>query len=111
MNVHVKKGNIMGLARGSICWKDIGGVKKRMCDTDQGPKFQCPNIATKLLIEPNGDVIYACGVECFSILQENEEGMRAVRRLGTTSSGFEIYVVDENNELRGLSPRTISYEM
>jgi hypothetical protein len=87
----------MNLARGSICWKDIDGVKQRMCDTDLGPDFQCSGVAAKLLIESDGDVYYACSDRCFAIIREHREHdqIRAVRHLGNTPSGIEIYVVAE----------------
>jgi hypothetical protein len=87
----------MNLARGSICWRDFDGVKKRICDVDNGsPDFQCPNAATKMVIGPNGDVIYACSEACLRAVLlwgADEDGPpRQVHRIAITPGGIGVYL-------------------
>ena len=84
------------LARGSVCWHDFDGVRRRICDLDNGPpKFQCPNPATAVLIVDNGDHWYVCSDGCLNHARKNEvtDDLSPVALLGQTPSGFKIYTV------------------
>lgn len=85
----------MNFARGLICWRDFDGVKKRICDRDNGPpEFQCPDAATKILINDRGDSIHACSEDCLRFLVPwafNDEP-REIELVATTRDGIEVYV-------------------
>ena len=90
----------MNKARGMICWHDYDGVKKRACDTGDGPNFQCPNPAKILLIKEDGDVEYACGDGCLNILRgELDDSLFPVKLMGTTPTGFQVWCYSEGGKL------------
>ena len=88
----------MSLARGSICWHDFDGVRRRICDLDNGPpNHQCPNPATGLLVVDSGDCWWVCSEKCLNHARHNNitDETIPVALLGTTPSGFKVWGVGE----------------
>jgi len=91
----------MSLARGSICWRDFDGIRRRICDLDNGPPdFQCPNPATGLLVVDNGDCWYVCSEQCLNHARKGgvTEEQIPVVLLGETPSGFTVWIVTSPTE-------------
>ena len=82
-------------ALGMVCWHEFDGIRKRICDIDDGSeKMQCPHPATIVLIEDNGSAEYACRLDHLDILRRNPQDsdfLQSVTLLGQTATGFQIY--------------------
>ncbi len=84
------------LARGSACWHDFDGVRKRICDTEgcgRDDDYQCPNAATMLVVDGEGEALYCCSSpRCLEMLRdfEGSGNLREIIWFGEVANGIKI---------------------